>query len=231
MSPDSTRAWFVTGTDTGVGKTWVSAGLMRLCAGRGLRTAGMKPVASGGANDGGLPANEDARCIFQQCTTAPAPEDVNPFTFAEPIAPHLAAAHEGRTVTLAPIEESFARLCAACDVVVVEGVGGWRVPLAPDLQTADLVRALQLPVILVVGLRLGCINHALLTAESVQADGVVLAGWVANRVDADYLYPAETVEYLSGTLPAPLLGDVPTLPRFDADQVAAALAGNLLPEP
>ncbi len=230
MSGARVHAWFVTGTDTGVGKTWITAGLMRKLAGRGLRTSGMKPVASGASGPAGAPWNEDAQMILDQCTTAPSYADVNPFLFMEPVAPHVAAQREGRCVSVDPLRAAYQRLCRNADAVVVEGVGGWRVPLAPDLGTADLVAALQLPVVVVVGLRLGCINHAVLTLEAVRADGLFVCGWIGNRLDPNYRYPEATLEYLEQALPAPCLGVVPPLKHFDADAVSAAIDGDRLLE-
>ena len=223
MTRHRVRAWFVTGTDTGVGKTWISAGIMRKLGAHGLRTSGMKPVASGASGPIGALRNEDARMILDQCTTPQPYEDVNPCVYTEPVAPHVAAEREGVSVALDGIVAAFGRLCRGADAVVVEGVGGWRVPLSRDLQTVDLVRALDIPVIVVVGLRLGCINHALLTLETLRADGLSPCGWIANRIDADYLYPEATLDYLRPALAAPLLGVVPSLERFDADRIAAAI--------
>ncbi|MBI2992926.1 MAG: dethiobiotin synthase [Gammaproteobacteria bacterium] len=213
----------VTGTDTGVGKTWISVGLLHALSVRGRRVAGMKPVASGAeAHAEGL-RNADALLLQSHCTSAIDYDDVNPYLFTPPIAPHIAAARAGTRVRMDRIRAAYARLCAQSEAVVVEGIGGWRVPLGPRLQTADLVRALDLPVVMVVGLKLGCINHALLTAEAIATDGVCLAGWVANAIDADYEPAHETVDYLQVNISAPLLGTVAHLPQFEPQRIAAAL--------
>ena len=220
---------FVTGTDTGIGKTWVAVGLLHALSLRGRRVAGMKPVASGAEQaEGGL-RNADALLLQSHCTAAIEYADVNPYVFAEPIAPHFAAARAGIRVRMDRIRAAYARLCAQSEAVVVEGIGGWRVPLAPRLQNADVARALQLPVILVVGLRLGCINHAQLTVEAISTDGLPLAGWAANTVDRDYEPAQGTVDFLRERIAAPLLGVIPHLPALEPQSVAASLDLKLLP--
>jgi dethiobiotin synthetase len=216
-------ACFVTGTDTGAGKTRICAGLMRALARRFRRVAGMKPVASGAVRTADGLRSEDALLLAAECTVPIPYPDLNPCLLEEPIAPHIAAARAGVRIDPAPIAAACARICALADAVVVEGVGGWRVPLAPDLDTRDLVRALNLPVVLVVGLRLGCINHARLTAEAVLADGAAFAGWIGNHVVADYDTATETIECLRPMLPAPLLGVVPYMAEFDPGKIARCL--------
>ena len=220
---------FVTGTDTGAGKTWISVGLLHALSLRGRRVAGMKPVASGAEQFADGLRNADALLLQSYCTSAIDYADVNPYVFGEPIAPHLAAERAGIRVRMDRIRAAYARLCAQSEVVIVEGIGGWRVPLAPKLQTADLVRTLDLPVLLVVGLRLGCINHALLTAEAISADGLRLAGWVGNAIDAGYEPAQATVGYLQANIAAPLLGVVAHLPALEPQSVAAALDLKLFP--
>ncbi|MCS3903321.1 dethiobiotin synthetase [Methylohalomonas lacus] len=206
---------FVTGTDTGIGKTWVSVGLLDAWRTRGLNVAGMKPVASGSELIQGELRNEDALALQAAASRDWPYATINPYAFAPPIAPHVAAEQAGVTVALEPLTAAYAELAAASDRVVVEGVGGWRVPLSVTLQTADLVRALDLPVVLVVGLRLGCINHALLTAEAIRADGLALRGWIANTLDPDYEAEA-TLATLAAAIPAPLLARVPYAATADA---------------
>jgi len=210
-----TRGIFVTGTDTGVGKTLVSCALIHALRGRGLRVAPMKPVAAGAI---------EVLALLAACSTLkPAAELVNPFLFREPMAPHVAAEREGRQITLAPILQAFDALATRSDMVVVEGVGGFVVPLGPTIDTRDLALALQLPVVLVVGLRLGCLNHALLTTEAIRAAGLSLAGWVANAIDPAMAVPDDNVAALKARLPAPLLGRIP----FSADVDPQALSGRL----
>jgi dethiobiotin synthetase len=200
------NACFVTGTDTGVGKTVASVALLDALAAAGRRAVGMKPVASGCRPTETGWRNEDAEALLAASVPVPAYADVNPYAFADPIAPHVAAADAGVRITLDPLRSAFGRLAAQADVVVVEGVGGWMAPLADDLMQADLARALGLPVVLVVGLRLGAINHALLTARAILADGCVLAGWIANRIDPQMARAEATLDCLRARLPAPLLG-------------------------
>lgn len=208
MSPPA-RGLFVTGTDTGIGKTHTAAALVAGLARRGYRAAGMKPVASGCERDGeGRWRNNDA-LILQQSADRDWPyEWINPYALPEPVAPHIAADLAGIAIDPDEIRRCYERLAAASDVVVVEGVGGWRVPLARDVMTADLVRSLGMPVLLVVGLRLGCINHALLTAEALCADGLPMLGWVANALEPEYATTDATLALLRERIAAPLLGKV-----------------------
>ncbi|HVV96028.1 MAG TPA: dethiobiotin synthase [Rhodanobacteraceae bacterium] len=203
----SARGVFVTGTDTGIGKTHASVAL--LCAHRahGRRASGMKPVASGcRATPAGL-RNEDAEALIAASDPAPAYALCNPFAFEPPIAPHIAAREAGIEVSFRPIGDAFREIASRTDRVVVEGVGGWCVPLSDALMQADLVRALGLPVVLVVGLRLGCINHTLLTARAIEADGCALAGWIANRIDPAMAFADENLATLRARLAMPLLGE------------------------
>ncbi len=219
-----TRGWFVTGTDTEVGKTMVSAAMLHRLVSAGQRAVGMKPVASGA--EPGLDGlrNADALLLQRHSNVAAAYEQVNPYCFEPPIAPHVAAARVGCRMSLKEIVLRYGELTAEADCAVVEGVGGWRVPLNDELTMATVARQLELPVVLVVGIRLGCINHALLTAESVLADGCRLAGWVANDLsDAPDAIP-ETMQALAARLPAPCWG---VLPWLGGDDVVAALAARL----
>lgn len=200
------RGIFVTGTDTGVGKTLVSAALMRALKGRGLQVAGMKPVASGSQSTPAGLRNEDAMALMQE-QSAPFPyELVNPFAFSPAIAPHIAAAQVGITIHLDKIVTAFKTLHDGADIVIVEGAGGWYVPISNDASMAGVVLALQLPVLLVVGLRLGCINHAMLTARAIESDSLSICGWVANRIDPQFAHWQENVATLSQLMPAPLIG-------------------------
>ena len=215
-------ACFVTGTDTEIGKTCIALGLMAVCKNRGLAVAGMKPVASGGQVLQGKLVNDDALKIRSACSRPLDYELINPCVMREAIAPHIAAKKESRPIDLADIVAAYQSLCGRHEALVVEGVGGWRVPLGEDLQTSDLVRALNLPVVLVVGLRLGCINHALLSAEAIRADGHRLLGWVANSIDPAYKETEDTIETLGQALAAPLLGAIPH-GRMNAPGVAKVL--------
>ncbi|MGA9855021.1 MAG: dethiobiotin synthase [Gammaproteobacteria bacterium] len=211
------RGFFITGTDTGVGKTLVATGLVRNFAVAGLHVVGMKPVASGAAQTVEGLRNEDALALQAAATSLRPYEEVNPYVFAPVIAPHLAAAEAGVTIELPRILAAFRRLSIGADVVVVEGVGGWQVPLANGLQLPDLARSLGLPVILVVGLRLGCLNHALLSARAILADGLILAGWVANAIEPDFERRAENLATLKDAMHVPLLGEIPWRPGITAE--------------
>ena len=199
----SARGLFVTGTDTGVGKTRVAVALIHALRASGLRVATMKPVSAGSA-PGEL--NEDVAALLQAANVAADLRDVNPYAFAEPVAPHIAAQQAGVRIELDVIAAAYSRLAAAADVVVVEGAGGWRVPLNERDDMADLAQRLGLPVVLVVGLRLGCLNHALLTAESIAHRQLPWAGWVGNHVDPAMACPVENVAALQARLPGPCLG-------------------------
>ncbi len=198
------RGLFVTGTDTGVGKTRVAVALIHALRARGLRVAAMKPVSAGSEAGGAL--NEDVTALLQAANVAADIRDVNPYAFDQPVAPHIAAAQAGVRIDLGVIVEAYSRLAAAADVVVVEGAGGWRVPLNEAEDMADLAQALGLPVVLVVGLRLGCISHALLTAESIARRQVPWAGWVGNHIDPAMACQAENLAALRARLPGPCLG-------------------------
>ena len=218
------RGAFVTGTDTGVGKTRAACALVHALRSRGLRVAPMKPVAAGAVSHGGAWANEDTLALAEASgPDAPALEAITPVLLREPMAPHIAAAREGRTIALAPLVEAHRVLAAQADFTVVEGVGGFLVPLGPSLDARDLARSLGLPVVLVVGLRLGCLNHALLTAESIERVGLALAGWIANAIDPAMAGADANVAALVERLPAPLLGRFPFAPGANARDLAGRL--------
>lgn len=203
------HAYFVTGTDTEVGKTFVTCALLEQARRSGHAAAGLKPVAAGTDADG---HNDDVERILAASAVALPRATVNPYCFSAAIAPHIAAEEEGRAIRFAPILDAFASAQQRCDFLLVEGVGGFRVPLGPDGDSADLAQALALPVILVVGLRLGCINHALLSVEAIAARGLTLAGWVANSIDPAMNRREENLATLQQLIPAPLLGVVPHAP-------------------
>ena len=218
------RNLFITGTDTGVGKTWITLGLMAGWQRTGLAVNGMKPVASGSEWKDGQLRNADAEQIMHRCSGQFPYRQVNPYAFEQPIAPHVAARNEQVNVELDVLAASYHALADGADKVIVEGVGGWRVPLADGIQTEDLVRRLDLAVVLVVGLRLGCINHALLTAESILAARLPFAGWLGNGICRDYAEQQATLDYLRSEIPAPFLGNIPWLARLEPDTIGAALA-------
>ena len=196
---------FVTGTDTGVGKTRVACALLRAFAARGLRSVGMKPVAAG-TDAAGI--SEDVSALMAAANVAARPELVNPYTFPEPIAPHLAAARRGVAIRVDTIAGAYRDLAGRSDVVVVEGAGGALVPLDGTADMLDIAAALELPVLLVVGMRLGCLNHALLAALAVRSRGLVLRAFVANRIDPAMAVADENVRELCARMGAPLLADL-----------------------
>lgn len=202
------RALFITGTDTDVGKTHFGVGLLSAWRAQGRRVVGMKPVASGSAPTAEGPRNADALALVAESHGTPAYALVNPYCFVPPIAPHRAAELAGVEIGLERIAVAFDRLATGADAVVVEGAGGWYVPLGPERMTGDLVRRLGLPVLLVVGLRLGCINHGLLSARAILADGHALIGWVGNCIDSAMLEPEASIAALRARMPVACLGIV-----------------------
>ena len=222
------RAYFVTGTDTEIGKTTIAAGLLQLARQAGLSTAAAKPVASGCVPSAEGLRNEDALALLGQCSLPLAYAEINPLAFAPAIAPHLAAREAGVTLDVATLLPAVRHVLAKrADFTLVEGAGGWRVPLDGDESLADLAVALGLPVILVVGVRLGCINHAVLSAEAIARDGLQLAGWVANIVDPQTSRLEENLATLGERLAAPCLGRVP---RLDVASPATVAGYLRLPE-
>lgn len=218
------KGFFVTGTDTGVGKTLFSAALLHALAGLGVRAAAMKPVAAGAESRDGVWVNEDVELLTRAAPVRAPAQLVNPYLFREPIAPHLAAEHKGVAIEIPRIAAALDELAGLSDLVVVEGVGGFRVPLGPERDTADLAVRLGLPLILVVGMRLGCLNHALLTAEAIAARGLKLAAWVANRIDPSMAAYDENLLALTKRLHVPLLAELPWLASPDPRRI-----GRLIP--
>ncbi|MFV0476767.1 MAG: dethiobiotin synthase [Parahaliea sp.] len=230
MSGIRKRAWFVTGTDTEVGKTAVSCALLKAAEQQGLCTLGLKPVAAGCDAQG---HNGDALALMAAMTQSLPYAQVNPVALPLPLAPHIAAGRAGKRVQISQL----AGLCRGAmggaagrfaDITLIEGAGGWRVPLNERETLADLARELQLGVIMVVGMRLGCINHALLTAEAIHRDGLPLVGWVANQCDKIMDGHQENIETLRRWLGVPLLGDIPHIVPFDAILAANHLDFNNL---
>jgi len=204
------QSLFIAGTDTGVGKTWVAVRLLHALGADGLRTAAMKPVAAGAVSSSHGLRNEDATALME-AANVPIPYTlVNPCCFATPTSPHLAATREGRQVDLAVIKRSFSLISADCDVIIVEGAGGWLAPIADPVLPGtlgatmeDVALALGLPVLLVIGLKLGCLSHALMTATAVRRAGLLLAGWVANPIDPEFPDQADYIRSLELRMPAP----------------------------
>ena len=206
MTPPNTHAWFVTGTDTEVGKTFATCALILALRHKGMRAIGMKPVAAGTDENG---MNDDVERLVGAADTDAPRELINPYLFEPAIAPHIAATEAGVHIDIERITEAFDQLREQADTVLVEGVGGFCVPLGDSCDAADLAKQLGLPIILVVGLRLGCINHALLTVEAIAARGLTLAGWIANRIDPHMQRWEENLAALHQRIAAPLLGVIP----------------------
>ncbi|MBY6188578.1 dethiobiotin synthase [Marinobacter hydrocarbonoclasticus] len=217
--------YFVTGTDTEVGKTRVSAGLLAAAAQQGASTLGLKPIAAGCEPSGEGWRNEDALALMAASTVALPYDQVNPIALAPAIAPHIAAKEAGERITPARLAASMPRVAMAdADLCLVEGAGGWRLPIGDGMTLPAWVAQEGWPVILVVGMKLGCLNHALLSAEAIRSDGLHLAGWIANRIDPNMSRYQENLESLQAMLDAPLLAEVPYLEQSTAaDHLTAAV--------
>lgn len=218
------HGYFITGTDTGVGKTAVTLGLMQVMQARGCRVAAMKPVASGGESTAAGLRNNDALLLQQQASVALEYRQLNPYCFAPSIAPHIAAEQAGVRIDINKICNEYNKIKGVSDCVLVEGAGGWQVPLNADENLADLAVALDLEVILVVAIRLGCLNHALLTAESITNSGCELAGWVANHLLPESEAAAANVRELDLRLACPRLGSITYNEEISAKFVADCLS-------
>jgi dethiobiotin synthetase len=219
--PSHAFSCFVTGTDTEIGKTLVASALVYLQAQRGHQVAAMKPIAAGAEWRKGRWCNDDVDTLAASASVALTQQITTPYLFKAAAAPHIAASLEDVVINPAQILSCFEQARAQSEAVVVEGVGGFCVPLNDSYDTADMAKDLNLPVILVVGMRLGCINQALLTSEAIAKRGLKLMGWVANRVDPQMLYPQENIEAIAQRIDAPLLG---TVPRLEVASAAAAAA-------
>jgi len=217
--------YFVTGTDTGVGKTLISCALLYAFAEQGKSVAGMKPVAAGCDGDD---LNDDVKKLRAATNILASLGQINPYSFIHPVAPHIAARHAGVSINLSRIQESYEELAAQAEVVIVEGAGGFQVPLNETHDSADLAVALGLPVIVVVGMRLGCLNHALLTVRAISDCGLKCAGWVANVLDADMAALEENIQALQQRIKTPLLGVVQHQLSPDAHATAAYIDIDLL---
>ena len=214
------NGYFITGTDTEVGKTRVSLAFLHKLQQQGLRVAGMKPVAAGCEETPAGLRNEDALALQAASSVALPYDTINPYAFAPPIAPHLAAQDAGVTIEIERILTAYHDIASQVDQVIVEGAGGWRVPLNDDQDMSDLAVALGLPVVLVVDIRLGCINHALLSAQAIAARGLPLAGWIANHAHGDYERSAGNIASIEARVGTPLLGVIPHQGDMAAGQMA-----------
>tara|TARA_R110000851_G_scaffold333449_1_gene513250 strand:- start:3241 stop:3933 length:693 start_codon:yes stop_codon:yes gene_type:complete len=213
-------ALFVTGTDTEIGKTLVSSALLYAFVQAGLRVAAMKPVAAGVTLHNGVRVNEDIELLRAQANIELPEHEMSPYLWDEPIAPHIAAQKRGVVMRAEVIRQAYLAAAQRADAIIVEGVGGFCVPLSSEENMADVAVSLNLPVVMVVGMRLGCINHALLTAEAIRARGLTLAAWVANTVDRNMPYRDENIQTLSEALAAPCLGRIP---HFDTPSAELAV--------
>ncbi len=218
---------FIAGTDTGAGKTRVTCGLLGALAAGGHRAIGMKPVATGAQGPEDDLLSEDAAMIAASSPVHAPMADVNPYCFHLPVSPDIAAALAGIEIRPERVAAACDRLAARADIVLVEGTGGWLTPIGPILTMADIAAALRLPVLLVVGLRLGCINHALLTAAAIRARGCRLTAWVGNRIDPDYLLPEANLATLERFLDMPPLAVLAHAPLAAPATELAAAAGRL----
>ncbi|GMT40255.1 MAG: ATP-dependent dethiobiotin synthetase BioD [bacterium] len=214
------QGYFITGTDTGVGKTLVSAAVIIALRNQGLRVSGMKPVASGCVNNGSGFRNEDADRLLNASTADADYDIICPYRFSEPVAPHIAAKKAGINISIDHIAQCYSQLNSSSDAVVVEGTGGWQVPINEEQYMSDVAIELALPVVIVVGGRLGCINHALLTAEGVIASGLSVAGWIFNQIDPGLQQASEVKSTLQSHMPGLLLADIPWQEKPDATAIS-----------
>jgi len=219
MSMTGQTAWFITGTDTEVGKTFSTCALLHWLKQQGIAAVGMKPIAAGTDAEG---KNDDVEALIAASGVKAPRELVTPYLFAPPVAPHIAAREAGCHIEIDRIVEAFSALQGLADYVLVEGVGGFCVPLDNRTDTADLAKRLDLPVILIVGMRLGCLNHALLTQQAIEASGLRLAGWIANRIDPAMSRFEENLDALKSRIAAPLLGIIPA--NSTPESAAAAVS-------
>ncbi len=217
------QGYFITGTDTGVGKTWSTVALMQYFKKQGKSVAAMKPIASGASWKDGRLVNDDALLLQHWASEAFDYDVVNPYVFEMPVSPHIAAEKMGETIEFDRIVDSLAVLQKSCEVIIIEGVGGWLVPLGQQGGISDLAMRLSFPVIVVVAIRLGCINHARLTFSAIQKSGVPSAGWIANIMEPDMPVKEENIETISGFTDMPLLGTLPFFPNPDFDSFASHL--------
>jgi len=222
---------FITGTDTGAGKTHFSAAVLRACGRRGVGAIGMKPIASGAEETPAGWHNDDVAALRAAATVSAPDADINPYLFALPASPHIAADAAGAAIDVDVIDHAYRRCAAQAEVVVVEGVGGWLVPVTRDILVADLADRLALPVVMVVGVRLGCINHALLTARAIGASGRPWLGYVANVVEPDLEALPAVLATLEEMLPGPCLGVVNWHDEESLGRAAGALADILIARP
>ncbi|MDW6093224.1 dethiobiotin synthase [Vibrio rhizosphaerae] len=205
-------ALFIAGTDTDVGKTVASKAILQALAAKDLKTIGYKPVAAGCEKTESGFRNSDALHLIKVSTCQSDYDNINPYALALPTSPHIAAKHAGVTIDFSVLSDKLAQHKANTDIVLIEGAGGWRVPVSDSVCLSDWVKQERVPVVLVVGIQLGCLNHAMLTAESIRADGLEIIGWVANRINPGTEHYADIIEMLEQKMNAPKLGEIPYVP-------------------
>jgi dethiobiotin synthetase len=223
------QGYFVTGTDTGIGKTWTTAALMQYFKNQGKSVLGMKPIASGCHELDGQLYNEDALLLQEHASVTVPYQEINPYTFALPVSPHIAAKQAGVEINIASIVKKYQQLEKKADIVLVEGVGGWLVPLNAQQDISDLAQALGLPLIVVVGMRLGCINQAKLTFAAIKQKGIVCKGWIASCVEQDMLVLDENIQTLREATSMPLLAVFSNTDKLDVKKFAEKIDKTLQP--
>ncbi|EGQ9843442.1 dethiobiotin synthase [Vibrio cholerae] len=225
------NAIFIAGTDTDVGKTVASKAILQALATHNIATIGYKPVAAGSDKTEFGYRNSDALHLMKAATVDMPYEDVNPYALVLPTSPHIAAKHENVTIDYALLSNKLSKHKQNAELVVVEGAGGWRVPTSDSDCLSTWVKQERLPVILVVGIKLGCLSHAILTAEAIRADGLELVGWIANRINPGTEHYAEIIEYLEGRLGTPKLGEIPYMPKAKRQELGKFIQLDHLLEP
>ncbi|SYZ80990.1 dithiobiotin synthetase [Vibrio paracholerae] len=225
------NAIFIAGTDTDVGKTVASKAILQALSTHNIATIGYKPVAAGSDKTEFGYRNSDALHLMKAATVDMPYEDVNPYALVLPTSPHIAAKHENVTIDYAPLSNKLSKHKQNAELVVVEGAGGWRVPTSDSDCLSTWVKQERLPVILVVGIKLGCLSHAILTAEAIRADGLELVGWIANRINPGTEHYAEIIEHLEGRLGAPKLGEIPYMPKAKRQELGKFIQLDHLLEP
>ncbi|EEO12226.1 dethiobiotin synthase [Vibrio cholerae] len=225
------NAIFIAGTDTDVGKTVASKAILQALATHNIATIGYKPVAAGSDKTEFGYRNSDALHLMKAATVNMPYEDVNPYALVLPTSPHIAAKHENVTIDYALLSNKLSKHKQNAELVVVEGAGGWRVPTSDSDCLSTWVKQERLPVILVVGIKLGCLSHAILTAEAIRADGLELVGWIANRINPGTEHYAEIIEHLEGRLGTPKLGEIPYMPKAKRQELGKFIQLDHLLEP
>lgn len=222
------KHFFITGTDTEVGKTWFTVSLMVALKKRGFDVMGMKPIATGAKIIDNKLVNEDAELIMKHCSKKTSYNLINPFVYELPAAPSIAANYESTRIDQDQIIENYNNLRSISDVMVVEGLGGWRAPITDKSLLSDIALRLNIPIIMVVGMKLGCINHAILTADAIRGDGLNLYGWVSNNLDTVYSTSTETIKTLKKRLNCPHIANFSFMANFDPDKLSTEISTSFI---